>query len=120
FGSFLVFVSGVFLGRGRGSMGGAMVFNSLVWLCFLACLFLAANTVDCISEEKREGTLGFLFLTDLKGYDIALGKLFSSSLLSFYLLLGVFPVVALSMLLGGVTVREFWQVALALLNVFFF
>src|SRR5205814_4596709 len=26
-------------------------------------------TADCLSEEKREGTLGLLFLTDLKGYD---------------------------------------------------
>jgi hypothetical protein len=116
FGSYLVFVSGAFLGR----RSGAVVFSSLVSIGFLGCLFLVANTVDCISEEKREGTLGFLFLTDLKGYDIALGKLFSSSLLTFYLILGVFPVVALSMLLGGVSAREFWEVALALLNVFFF
>src|SRR5205814_6060781 len=27
------------------------------------------TTADCLSEEKREGTLGLLFLTDLKGYD---------------------------------------------------
>jgi len=27
-------------------------------------------TSDCLSEEKREGTLGLLFLTDLKGFDI--------------------------------------------------
>src|SRR5713226_2349443 len=25
-------------------------------------------TADCLSEEKREGTFGLLFLTDLKGY----------------------------------------------------
>ncbi len=120
FGSYLVFVSGAFFGGGRRSMGGAMVFNSLAWLCFLSCLSLAMNTVDCISEEKREGTLGFLFLTDLKGHDIALGKLFSSSLLSFYSILGILPIVAVSLLLGGVSARQFWQTALALLNVFFF
>ena len=118
FGSYLVFVSGAFpWGRPQGGM---MVFNSLAWLCFLSCLSLATNTVDCISEEKREGTLGFLFLTDLKGHDIALGKLFSSSLISFYSLLGILPIVAVSLLFGGVTATEFWAVALALLNVFFF
>jgi hypothetical protein len=120
FGGYLVFISGAVFGGGRGSMGGAMVFNSLAWLCFLSCLSLATNTVDCISEEKREGTLGFLFLTDLKGHDIALGKLFSSSLLSFYSILGILPIVAVSLLLGGVSGRQFWQTALALLNVFFF
>src|ERR1051326_1664336 len=31
-------------------------------------------TADALSEEKREGTLGLLFLTDLKGYDVVLGR----------------------------------------------
>jgi hypothetical protein len=120
FGSYLVFISGAFFGGARGFLSGAMVFNSLAWLCFLCCLSLAMNTVDCISEEKREGTLGFLFLTDLKGHDIALGKLFSSSLISFYSILGILPIVAVTLLLGGVSARQYWQMALALLNVFFF
>jgi hypothetical protein len=120
FGSYLVFVFSAFSGGGRASMGGLMVFNGLAWLCFLCCLSLAINTVDCISEEKREGTLGFLFLTDLKGHDIVLGKLFSSSLVAFYSILGILPIVAVSMLLGGVSARQYWLMALALLNVFFF
>src|SRR5579862_9261833 len=37
-------------------------------------------TVDCLTEEKREGTLGLLFLTDLKSHDIVLGKLAATSL----------------------------------------
>src|SRR5690349_9500047 len=32
-------------------------------------------TADCLSSEKREGTLGLLFLTDLTGYDVVFGKL---------------------------------------------
>ena len=116
FGTYLVYVSGAVMGYANGTM----VFDSLVVLCFWACLALSANTNDCISEEKREGTLGLLFLTDLKGHDIALGKLFSVSLISFYCLLGVLPIVAMSLLFGGITAVEFWEVALALLNVFFF
>src|SRR5690242_3671758 len=50
----------------------------------LAGVFL---TADCLAEEKREGTLGLLFLTDLKGYDVVLGKLVANSLHSFFGLL---------------------------------
>ncbi len=72
------------------------------------------QTADCISEERREGTLGLLFLTDLKGYDVVLGKLASSSLHSFYTFLAVVPVMALPLLMGGMTVGEFWRVTLVL------
>ena len=77
------------------------------------------QTADCISEERREGTLGLLFLTDLKGYDVVLGKLASSSLHSFYTFLAVVPVMALPLLMGGMTVGEFWRVMLVLLVTLF-
>ena len=48
------------------------VLNAIAFIfCLLAGVFL---TADCLSEEKREGTLGLLFLTSLKGYDVVLGK----------------------------------------------
>jgi hypothetical protein len=84
--------------------------------CLLAGLFL---TADCLSEEKREGTLGLLFLTDLKGYDVVLGKLLATSLHSVYGVLAILPVLALPVLMGGVTVGEFWRVVLALLVTLF-
>src|SRR5579859_5495214 len=77
-------------------------------------------TADCLSEEKREGTLGLLFLTDLKGYDVILGKLSATSLNSIYGLLAMLPILALSLMLGGVTPGEFWRMALALANLLFF
>jgi len=73
-------------------------------------------TADCVSEEKREGTLGLLFLTDLKSYDIVLGKLAASSVTAVYGLLAIFPVMAIPLLLGGVTLAEFWRVVLVCLN----
>jgi ABC-type Na+ efflux pump permease subunit len=101
-------------------IGGAM-FRTLAFLTLLFCLFEGVRkTADCLSEEKREGTLGLLFLTDLKGYDIVLGKLAATSLNSFYGLLSILPVLALPLLLGGVTPGEFWRVALALFNILFF
>ena len=77
------------------------------------------QTADCISEEKREGTLGLLFLTDLKGHDVVLGKLASSSLHSFYTFLAVVPVMALPLLMGGMTLGEFWRVTLVLVVTLF-
>src|SRR5258705_4623755 len=51
---------------GMPPMTGAELFRLITWIAYTFCLITgAAFTVDCISEEKREGTLGFLFLTSL-------------------------------------------------------
>jgi hypothetical protein len=104
----------------RSQVGGAM-FSTLSYMLLAFCLLEGVRkTADCLSEERREGTLGLLFLTDLKGYDIILGKLAATSLTSVYGLLAMLPILALSLLLGGVTQGEFWRRALALTNVLFF
>ncbi|MHC1764167.1 MAG: ABC transporter permease [Verrucomicrobiia bacterium] len=100
---------------------GQSLFYTLLGLAFLFCLALGARvTADCVSEEKREGTLGLLFLTDLKGMDVVLGKLVASSVNSFYALLSVMPFLALPILLGGVTLAEFGRMVVVLLNALFF
>jgi ABC-type transport system involved in multi-copper enzyme maturation permease subunit len=99
---------------------GMQLFSVLAWLSFLHCLTAGPRlTAFSVSDEKREGTLGLLFLTDLKGYDVVLGKLAASSVSSVYGLLAVFPVMAVTLLLGGVTARQFWSVALVLVNTLF-
>lgn len=98
---------------------GKTLFWALTGLSFVYCLFAGRlSTADSISEEKREGTLGLLFLTDLKGYDIVFGKVFATSLNSFYGLLAIFPVLALPLLLGGMTNGEFARMVLVLVNTF--
>src|SRR5436305_11102983 len=78
---------------------GQRIFHILAWLAFGYCLVEGVRTTaDCLSEEKRAGTLGLLFLTDLTGYDVVLGKLMASSLNSFYALLAIFPPLALPIL----------------------
>ena len=100
---------------------GGMMFQILAYLALIFCLLEGVRkTADCLSEEKREGTLGLLFLTDLKGYDVILGKLAATSLNSIYGLLSTLPVLALPLLMGGVTPGEFWRVVLALANALFF
>lgn len=103
-----------------GAVGKGML-ETLAWLAFpFVVLEGLRNTADSLSEEKREGTLGLLFLTDLKGYDVVLGKFFASSLTSFYALLAMVPALAIPVLLGGVTGAEFWRLVLALVNALFF
>src|SRR5579859_5392670 len=71
---------------------GERLFYTVSWLAFLYCLVTGVrSTSDCLSEEKREGTLGLLFLTDLKGFDVVGGKLVATSLNAFYGLLSILP-----------------------------
>ena len=101
------------------AQSGRTIFQGLSVLLLLYCLASGrALTVDCLSVEKREGTLGLLFLTDLKGYDVVLGKLAATSLNGLYALLAVMPVLAFSMLLGAVANAEFWRMGLVLADTF--
>ncbi len=104
-----------------GMFGGRQLFMVLTQMGFYICLFTGAtHSADSISREMRDGTLGFLFLTDLRGYDIIFGKLASGALISFYALLAMFPVFGLPLMLGGVSWLEFVQTMLALINALFF
>ncbi|MBI4660185.1 MAG: ABC transporter permease subunit [Verrucomicrobia bacterium] len=81
-------------------------------LALLSGVFL---TADCLSQEKREGTLGLLFLTPLNGYDVVLGKMVANAASSFFALLSILPILCLPLLTGGVTWAETLRVMLALL-----
>jgi ABC-type transport system involved in cytochrome c biogenesis permease component len=111
----------LFAANGAGARNGAVVFKILAGLIFIftAPAGLLA-TSDCVSEEKREGTLGLLFLTDLKGYDVVLGKLVSASLKAIHAVLAVAPVLAVSLVLGAVTQGEVARVVLVSLDLLFF
>jgi ABC-type transport system involved in multi-copper enzyme maturation permease subunit len=99
---------------------GLFLFVSMSIVAYAHCLISGlVSTSDSLSEEKREGTLGLLFLTDLKGYDVVFGKLVASSLNVFYGLLAIFPVLGIAMLLGGVAVGEFARVMLVCVNCLF-
>src|SRR5437667_3091836 len=105
---------------GASGIGGWLFyFLSLLALGFsaFAGVFL---TADCLSEEKREGTLGLLFLTDLKGYDVVLGKLLATSVPAIYGVLAVFPVLAITLTMGGVTAGEVWRMTLVFMTTLFF
>lgn len=116
----LLWLSWVFdLFQNRGA--GREVFQAFSVVTFVYCLFVGATgTADCLSREKREGTLGLLFLTNLNSAEIVAGKLCSHALAAFYSLLAIFPILALPVLIGGVTLGHFWRTVLALLSALFF
>lgn len=98
-------------GVGRG------LFTGVVGVSFWVCLMVGVFTSSiCLSEEKRHGTLGLLFLTDLKGHDVVSGKLANVSLSATQTLMGILPVLAISIVMGGVSGGEFWRMSLVLLN----
>jgi len=99
---------------------GKTLLDTLSALAFVFCLVEGVRqTADCLSQEKRDGTLGLLFLTDLSGFDVVIGKLTAASLGSFYALLAVFPAMAVALPAGGLTAGEFWRTQLVLLNTLF-
>lgn len=62
--------------QGLGLGGGGLLFLTLTQLAGWVCLGGGVRlTADAISREKRDGTLGFLFLSHLSGLDVVLGKL---------------------------------------------
>jgi ABC-type transport system involved in multi-copper enzyme maturation permease subunit len=103
------------------SQAGIYMFRMSSFVAMVFCAFEGMRkTADSLSREKRDGTLGLLFLTDLKGYDIVVGKFVGASLSSIYGLLAILPVLALPLPLGGVTLSEYWRMLLALANILFF
>lgn len=100
---------------GASPIPGNILFYLLSWVLFVcACLLGGTLTADCISEEKREGTLGLLFLTNLRADSILLGKLTSRGLVALYSLIGMMPVITIPVLLGGADLLSVFKTWLAL------
>lgn len=70
---------------------------------YLIWLGVPLMVADAISREKREGTLGLLFLTPLTALDVVLGKALTLGWGGVGLLLAGFPVLALPFAMGGVS-----------------
>ena len=99
---------------------GRFVFDSLVSAAFLVSCSVCLLAADAISAERREGTLGLLFLTRVKAVDVLLAKLGSVGITSLGALAAFLPVLMIPVLAGGVTGGEASRKGLALLNLLFF
>ncbi len=95
--------------------------GQVVLICMAVCGFALSLfagpylTADAISEERREGTLGLLFLTPLNGWEILLGKMATHALQVGCGWVAVFPIFFLPVLMGGVVAAEVTRLLLVLL-----
>ena len=102
----LVLGSGVMLWKDMPLPVGAglQVFAGLQHALFVSIwLLVPLLTADCLSYERREGTLSLLFLTPLRPPDIVLAKGLVNSLRGLTLLLAALPMLTVPLLLGGVS-----------------
>jgi ABC-type transport system involved in cytochrome c biogenesis permease component len=98
---------------------GQAMFFSLSALAGVMCALAGSGVADSISKEKREGTLGLLFLTNLRGYDVVTGKIAAGSLGTIYRVIAILPVMAIGFLLGGVEMEMYLRVVLICGNTMF-
>lgn len=99
-----------------GATLGGRLFAALNVILFLTIVFIGPIvTADCVAQEKREGTLGLLFLAPITGRGIIVGKLAVNAVRAFTLLLAVVPMMALPVVFGGVSGPGLaWALALQL------
>jgi ABC-type transport system involved in multi-copper enzyme maturation permease subunit len=101
------------------TQSGGNAFRALTLIIFCAIwMVVPLLTADCLSREKREGTLGLLFLTPLKPIEIVLGKGTIHAIRSLTLLMAGIPILAIPFVLGGITrANVFWSLLLNLASV---
>jgi ABC-type transport system involved in multi-copper enzyme maturation permease subunit len=110
----------VFVGWDRSAtLGDTARFGSVLfyvltrWVQLPLLIFFAAlASASAIAREKDRRTFVLLLMTDLRNYEIVLGKLFGSLFQIFFLLAGMTPVLALLLLLGGVSPEQVEQALL--------
>src|SRR5262245_15149779 len=102
------------------SSAGKAFFQSMSAALFVFVTLETLTAAGALSRERRDNTLGFLFLTPLKGYDIVAGKLAGVLIHQFYGLLSTLPVMSIAFFIGGVAGSDFVRMAVALPNALFF
>ncbi len=116
----MLLVTTAFLGitRYESSEGGKLF--ALQHLCLFCAIWILVPflVADCISREKREGTLGLLFLTPLTAREIVIAKSLAHGLRAFTLCLAVVPILTVPFLIGGVSWHEVLLSADILFNSF--
>src|SRR6516225_2046306 len=94
---------------------GLFLFQVFVYVQLALLLFFSAlSAASTIAQEKDRRTFVLLLLTDLRNYEIVLGKLLGSLLQIALLLAGTVPFLALLLLLGGVAPYQVAQAVLVL------
>jgi hypothetical protein len=94
---------------------GTVLFQLLSFLQLTLVLFFSALlAASAVAQEKDRRTFTLLLLTDLRNYEIVLGKLGGSLLQIGALMACALPLLAVTMLLGGVSILQVLLMALVL------
>jgi hypothetical protein len=106
-GALIVVFASIMLGAqvSLSALGMALFAGVNQTFLFALWILVPLMTADCISREKREGTLGLLFLTPLTVLDVIAGKAAIHVLRALTLFLAALPVLGLPLFLGGVDWR---------------
>lgn len=99
---------------------GRTVHTVLMIFGLVAVSHVPGRVAGAIAEERRNNTLGILFISGLSALDIFVGKLFSAVLIAFNDLLVIFPMLALPFVMGGVSFQLFIATVCCLPNVLLF
>lgn len=95
------------LNHPSGARAGSEVFAWVHRVVLVAIWVLVPlMSCDCLSHEKRDGTLGLLFLTNLKAGEIVLAKAAAHGLRALTVWLAVVPIIGVPLLMGGLDWRE--------------
>jgi ABC-type transport system involved in multi-copper enzyme maturation permease subunit len=101
---------------GEAARFGLMLFQIVVFVQLLLLIFFAAlSAASAVSQEKDRRTFILLLITDMRDYEIVLGKLLGSLLPITALLIVSVPVLSLLLLLGGIDPSQVVQAAVVML-----
>ena len=101
---------------GETASFGQLLFQIVAFVQLLLTMFSATlSAAGAVSQEKDRRTFVLLLLTDMRDYEIVLGKLVGALLPVLTLLLVSAPVLAMLLLLGGIDPEQVFQAVLVLL-----
>src|SRR5262249_44770994 len=100
---------------GETARFGVLLFQIYTFVLLTLLLFFAAlSAASAVAQEKDRRTFILLLLTDMRDYEIVLGKLLGALLPIGLLLLGSLPVLVMLLLLGGVSPEQVVQAVVGL------
>jgi ABC-type transport system involved in multi-copper enzyme maturation permease subunit len=102
---------------GETARFGRLIFQIYCFVALVLVVFFAAlSAAGAVAREKDRRTFVLLLLTDLRDYQLVLGKMLGSLLPIALLLVGLFPILAMLLCLGGMQpsqVAQSWLVLAA-------
>lgn len=113
-------VSGLTSFQVAAAAGGTLFAIAKPGLLGIAIFSGLVCTSPSLVQEKAWGTLEILLLTPQRPLQIVLAKLVTGSAAAIQILLSLFPILAVSHVIGGVSGAEFWRLVAATMSLLWF